>query len=154
MTGTPLDLLSLVGAGARLLGLGRGSQPEQANEDFAQALDAAKGGSIDSGRVVVSAPDLGVDLTADQLQRLAHAADAAEAQGASTAAVLIDGMVIKLDVQSRTAIESTPAKGAMMHDVDLVMAAEPTTQAAPSSDALLRRLSAANTMQVSGSAQG
>ncbi|MFI4881819.1 MAG: hypothetical protein ACIAQU_04460 [Phycisphaerales bacterium JB064] len=141
MTGTPLDLLGLVGAGARMLGLGRSAQPETQDAEFAKALEAAKEGELESGRVVVSGQDLEVDLSSDQLQRLAHAADVAEAQGAKTAAVLIDGMVIRLDVESRTAVESVPADSALMTDVDVVLAAGPSTQPAPSSDALLRRLS-------------
>lgn len=141
MTGTPLDLLGLVGAGARMLGLGRGAKPEAQDAGFAKALEAAREGELESGRVVVSGRDLEVDLSSDQLQRLAHAADVAQAQGAKTAAVLIDGMVIRLDVESRTAVESVPADSALMTDVDVVLAAGPSTQPAPSSDALLRRLS-------------
>lgn len=154
MTGTPLDLLSLVGAGARLLGLGRSPQTEQSGVQFADALDAAKGGEISSDRVVVSGPELGVDLTGEQLERLAHAADVAEAQGATTAAVLIDGLVIKVDVQSRTALRSTPAESALMNDVDLVVSAGPSTPPAPSSDALLRRLSATSAHAAQEQVQG
>ncbi len=143
MTGTPLDLLGLVGVGARLLGLGRGGQqpPQTESAEFAKALDAAGKGELDSGRVVVSGPELGMELSSDQLARLAHAADMAEAQGASSAAVLMDGMVIRLDIASRTALESMPAKSAVMDGVDVVLSAGPTTQAAPSGDELLRQLS-------------
>lgn len=144
MTGTPLDLLSLVGAGARLLGLGRGGEAKSAESgvDFAKALESAQSGELASGRVVVSGPELGVDLSEDQLRRLSHAADVAEAQGAKTAAVLMDGMVIRLDIESRTALESEPAHGALMGGVDTVLSAGAKTEQAPSSDALLRRLSA------------
>ena len=142
MTGTPLDLLGLVGAGARLLGLGRGGQSADQTQqaEFAKALEAAGKGELDTGRVVVSGPELGMDLSAEQLQRLSHAADVAEAQGASTAAVLMDGLVIRLDVASRTAIESMPAESAVMDGVDVVLSAGPTSQEPPSSDALLRHL--------------
>ncbi|GIW73670.1 MAG: hypothetical protein KatS3mg103_0192 [Phycisphaerales bacterium] len=70
-------------------------------EAFDQALRQAELGALRSGKVVVSGPDLGVDLTGEQLERLAQAADLAEAKGAQTAAVLIDGMVVRLDVASR-----------------------------------------------------
>lgn len=154
MTGTPLDLLSLVGTGTRFLGLGRSPQPEQEGANFAKALDAAKEGELSSGRVIVSGPDLEIDLSSEQLQRLAHAADVAEAQGAQTAAVLIDGMVIKVDIESRMAMRSTPVEGALMGDVDLVVAADAATQPAPSSDALLRRLSATSVTPVQQQDQG
>ncbi len=156
MTGTPLDLLGLVGVGARLLGLGRGGQqPVQTdNAEFAKALDAASKGELDSGRVVVSGPELGMDLSAEQLERLAHAADVAEAQGASSAAVLMDGMLIRIDIESRTALESVPAESAVMDGVDLVLSAGPAMQAGPSSDALLRQLSPAGAPVGVGGVQG
>ncbi|MEQ9095501.1 MAG: hypothetical protein RIE32_04495 [Phycisphaerales bacterium] len=138
MTGTPLDLLSLVGLGSRLLGLGGADKAP--DEGFHAALEAAREGDLEGGRAVVSGPELGVDLSADQLRRLSHAADVAEAQGASTAAVLIDGMVIKLDVESRTALESTPAESALMTDVDVVLSAGPTGEAGPDGSVLLRQL--------------
>jgi hypothetical protein len=147
VTGTPLDLLSLVGLGSRLLGVGKGEKAD-ANGDFGKALEAAKDGGLETGRAVVSGPELGVDLSGDQLQRLSHAADMAEAQGAKTAAVLMDGMVIRLDVQSRTALESVPADSALMGDVDTVLSAGPTDVSAPASDALLRRLAPAGGPEV------
>jgi len=154
MTGTPLDLLSLVGAGARMLGLGRSPQAPGSEADFSKTLEAASQGRLESGRVVVSGPDLGMDLTSDQLQRLSHAADVAEAQGAQTAAVLIDGKVVRLDIETRTAVQSMPAQSALMPDVDVVLAAGPTTEGGPSSDALLRRLSASAVPQGFEQVQG
>lgn len=142
MTGTPLDLLSLVGIGSRLLGLGRSEAPA-AGEEFAGVLESARKGELDTGRVVVSGPGLGVDLTSDQLQRLAHAADVAEAQGARTAAVLIDGMVIRVDLASRTATASAPADAAVMPDVDVVVSAGQATPMDATSEVLLRRLAPA-----------
>lgn len=147
MTGTPLDLLSLVGLGSRLLGVGKGEKAA-ASGGFGEALEAAKEGGLGTGRAVVSGPDLDVDLSSDQLQRLSHAADMAEAQGAKTAAVLMDGMVIRLDVESRTAMESAPAESALMADVDAVLSAGPTNEPPPASDALLRRLAPAGTPEI------
>lgn len=144
MTGTPLDLLSLVGLGTRLLGLG-GGERASANGGFQDTLDAARSGELGSGRVVVSGAQLGVDLSADQLERLSYAADVAEAQGAETAAVLMDGMVIRLDVESRTALASTPAESAMVMDVDVVLSAGPGEASAPGGDALLRQLAPGGT---------
>lgn len=144
MTGTPLDLLSLVGLGSRLLGVGRGEKAD-ASGDFGKALEAARDGGLDTGRAVVSGPELGVDLSGDQLQRLSHAADMAEAQGAKSVAVLMDGMVIRLDVESRTALESAPAESALMGNVDAVLSAGPSNEPPPVSDALLRRLAPAGT---------
>lgn len=147
MTGTPLDLLSLVGLGSRLLGVGRGEKAD-ASGDFGKALEAARDGGLETGRAVVSGPDLDMDLSSDQLQRLSHAADMAEAQGAKTAAVLMDGMVIRLDVESRTALESAPAESALMADVDAVLSAGPTSEPGPASDALLRRLAPAGIPEI------
>jgi hypothetical protein len=144
VTGTPLDLLSLVGLGSRLLGLGGGEQAAPA-AGFDEALAAAQDGDLDSGRAIVSGPELGVDLSSDQLQRLAHATDVAEAQGATSAAVLIDGMVIRVDVESRTAVASAPAESALMADVDVVVSAAPSGEPQAGSDALLRRLAPSGT---------
>ncbi|MEO1007056.1 MAG: hypothetical protein AAFX79_00650 [Planctomycetota bacterium] len=135
MTGTPLDLLKLVGAGARLLGAGRAEQPGGA--DFETALAAATEGGAGTGRVVVAGPELGVDLTPSQLERLAQATDRAEARGAETAAVLIDGMMIRVDVASRVALESVPIEDGALADIDAVVSAGPER---PSGDDLLRAL--------------
>ncbi|MFI4917247.1 MAG: hypothetical protein ACIAS6_12170 [Phycisphaerales bacterium JB060] len=146
MTGTPLDLLSLAGLGTRLLGLG-GGEKSQPGGDFERALQSAQDGELGSGRVVVSGPELDVDLTGDQLQRLAQAADMAEAQGASKAAVLIDGMVVTLDIESRMALHSTPAESALVPDVDVVLSAGPADSvsggSASGGETLLRRLAPA-----------
>ncbi len=147
MTGTPLDLLSLVGFGSRLLGLG-GGQKAESGGDFGKALEAAQTGELGTGRVVVSGPELGIDLSSEQLEWLAHAADVAEAQGAKTAAVLIDGLVIRLDVESRTALERAPAESAGLGGVAAVLSAGPTSDPAPTSDALLRRLAPAGPREV------
>jgi len=156
LTGTPLDLLGLVGVGARLLGIGRGGQANGQTDsvEFAKALDAAGKGELETGRVVVSGPELGMDLSAEQLERLSHAADVAEAQGASTAAVLLDGVVIKLDVESRTATESMPAESAVMDGVDVVLSAGPSTPAAPSGDVLLRHLAPSGAPMMAAGTRG
>lgn len=141
MTGTPLDLLSLVGVGSRLLGLGGRADAPAQDAGFARALEAANKGVLDTGRVVVSGPGLGTDLSSEQLQRLAHAVDVAEAQGAQFAAVLIDGMIIRVDVASRTAVEHVPEDAAVMGGVDVVVSAGEPAPADASSEELLRRLS-------------
>jgi hypothetical protein len=46
----------------------------------------------------------GVSLTQEQLSRLQSAADAADAAGAHKALVLIDGVALEMDVQSRTIV--------------------------------------------------
>ena len=149
MTGTPLDLLSLVGVGSRLLGLGRDNAPAT-DDGFAGVLESARSGALDSGRVVVAGPGLGIDLTSDQLQRLAHATDLAEAQGAKTAAVLIDGLVVRVDVASRTATEHAPVDSAVMADVDVVVSAGEPALARASGDDLLRRLAPTHAARTNG----
>jgi hypothetical protein len=68
---------------------------------FAALLEKARAGEVSSGREVSIATSANLKLTPDQLQRLAVAADRAEAQGATRAVVLIDGQALRLDVTMR-----------------------------------------------------
>ena len=78
-----------------------GIAPERVEgADFSTLLKQARAGEISSGLPVKNTVR-GLELSADQLQRLALAADRAEAQGATRALVLIDGMAVKLDVSVR-----------------------------------------------------
>ena len=65
-------------------------------------LDQAKAGDIESGLPIVVGRNAGLTLSESQLQRLAQAADRAEAEGATRAIVLIDGMALTMDVAIRT----------------------------------------------------
>jgi hypothetical protein len=71
---------------------------------FKELLAQASTGEIASGIPVKVSASSGVKLTSEQLTRLQSAADAADAQGATKAVVLIDGVALGLDVQSRTIV--------------------------------------------------
>jgi hypothetical protein len=71
------------------------------SRSFDQLLEQAFGGEIHSDRPVKCACDLEPPLSAAQLQRLAHAADRAEASGARSAVMMLDGRGLVLDVAER-----------------------------------------------------
>jgi hypothetical protein len=66
---------------------------------FAALLEQARAGEIASRREVVDTANL--KLLPDQLQRLAIAADRAEAQGATRALILMDGRAFHVDITMR-----------------------------------------------------
>jgi hypothetical protein len=72
-----------------------------AGADFTSLLQQARTGGMSSGRAVTVSSASGVKLSLDQLQRVADAADRAEAQGATRALVLIDGMALRVDLTAR-----------------------------------------------------
>ena len=69
---------------------------------FDELLAEAQAGRIASGRSVSAAYEGGEVLSPQQLDRLAGAADLAEASGASRAMLLLDGRAMILDVPTRT----------------------------------------------------
>lgn len=71
---------------------------------FKDMLAQAGSGAIHSDLPVKVAEGSGVSLTQEQLSRLQSAADAADAAGAHKALVLIDGVALEMDVQSRTIV--------------------------------------------------
>jgi hypothetical protein len=103
---------------SRLAGLARpDSVPDRAvpavapieGRSFKELLDQAGSGVIKSGLPVRVAEGSGLSLTKDQLSRLESAADAADAAGAHRALVLIDGVALEMDVQSRTIVSKLDA---------------------------------------------
>ncbi len=102
MTLNPLDILALPGlanAAAKSVG-GAIDRLIPGSNSFADHLKSAQG---DMDRLPVEiGRGVEVELTEDQLARIAEAADRAEAEGASNAVVLIDGMALELDVTLRT----------------------------------------------------
>jgi len=104
MTSSAASLLKLLGSGVLQDGASA-LRPQPTNDlgiDFAELLRKAEAGEIGSGRPVSLAPRADVELTDAQLDRLAKAADAAEAAGATRALTLLDGQPLVLDVASRT----------------------------------------------------
>lgn len=150
MTAGPLDLLKVLASGVRAVAPERASGGVE-HEGFEALLNKAKTGTISSGERVTEAKGAGVNLSPEQLDRLAVAADRAEAEGAQRALVLIDGKVLKLDVQTRTITGAAdPAANGVHANYDTVItvaAAERTASEAASSDTLLRALGMARAPQ-------
>lgn len=123
MTGPGTDLLKLLGSGSRP---GLAPAPSAAaaapGVDFGSLLKQAREGTLASGRSVTVAKGAGVNLSAEQLARLSAAADKAEAQGATGALVLIDGMALKLNLTTREVTGRADLNsGAVLTGVDSVV---------------------------------
>lgn len=101
-----------------------GAIGEDHASSFDDLLEQARAGEAGPGAPVRVAKGLDLKLTPDQLQRAAAAADVAEANGASRAMVLLDGVAYRLDVATRTIIGEVRGQAhAGMADVDAVVAA-------------------------------
>lgn len=112
----------------RLLGSNGGAPARPAERlastdpDFAALLDKARAGEIHSGRHITVASPADIQLSEDQLQRLAAAADLAEAQGATRALVLIDGQALRLDITVREVTEAVDlARPGVLTNIDAVI---------------------------------
>lgn len=112
----PLHLLRRLEPAVRpVLAAGRSAAPRPPLEaqGFDDLLSLASRGSVHSGRPVQAAPGLDLALTNDQLDRLAAAADVAEAAGATRALMLIDGRSLVMDVKLRQLAQELVAVDAM-----------------------------------------
>ncbi len=122
-----LDLLRALGSGVHAGKVGNATAAPKASAtgvDFASLLDQARAGKIASNIPVRLGDGVGLDLSADQLQRLSVAGDQAEAQGAGRAVVLIDGMALSMDVATRTITGQIDlASGGTLTGVDAVVVA-------------------------------
>lgn len=135
----PLALLRMLSGGIGAIGRAASSTPPSASVggDFQAMLDRARQGEVESGLPVTIDDRAGVTLTDDQLRRLAVAADRAEAQGATRALVLIDGMALRLDVGLREVTGVAELKGnAPLTGIDAVISVPgPEGSGAAGSDA-------------------
>lgn len=128
MTVPPGLLLSALGSvGRALFGpSGGGTAERPAGVDFESLLRDAESGLLRSGRGVDVAPESTLELTAEQLERVAAAADRAEAAGADRAVVLLDERALVVDVQTRRVTgEIDVASGEPVTGVDVVLRAPP-----------------------------
>lgn len=113
----------------RALQSGRGAHPTAAASkvgveslDFEAMLKRVKAEGFHSGLGVTVAPEAGVQLSDDQLQRIAAAADVAQAHGVNRALVTIDGMNLVLDVGVRSITGKVDIQpGVPVTGVDAVM---------------------------------
>ena len=71
---------------------------------FEELLGQARRGEAGTGLPVREARGAGLNLSDEQLEKLAAAADRASAEGLSRAMVLLDGAAYELDVQMRTVV--------------------------------------------------
>jgi hypothetical protein len=115
-------LLGLLGA-ARAAIRPAGLPPEQVQgADFASLLEKARTGEVSSGRGVEIARGAGVVLSPEQLAKIAVAADQAEANGATRALVMIDGLALRLDVTMREITGAVDmAAAGVLTDIDAVV---------------------------------
>jgi hypothetical protein len=79
-----------------------GMRPAFEAQSFDQLLSLASKGAVHSGRQIELGFDPSPPLDSSQLERLAAAADRAQAAGAKHALMMIDGRGFVLDVESRT----------------------------------------------------
>lgn len=126
-------LMSLLGVSGAARTPADASPARVEGGDFASLLQQARAGMISSGREVRIPPNAGVNLSADQLTRLAAAADRAEAEGATRALVLIDGMALRLDVTMReiTGVADLSQAGVVTGVDAVISVPAPTTDTAP-----------------------
>ncbi|MEI7657794.1 MAG: hypothetical protein WCK33_06985 [Phycisphaerae bacterium] len=101
-----------------------GAVGEDPATSFDDLLEQARAGAAGPGAPIRIAKGLDLKLSPDQLQRASAAADVAEANGASRAMVLLDGVAYRLDVATRTIIGEVRGQSAAgMADVDAVVSA-------------------------------
>lgn len=103
MSGGAGELLSRLGATVRPEGVAAPTRaPARVGEaGFGDLLRQAMEGTLGSGRRVEVEPASGVELSAEQIDRVSAAADRAELAGVARALVEIDGMELIVDVPMR-----------------------------------------------------
>lgn len=122
------ELLRLLGSGVRPVDGPELRAAPIEGVNFGSLLRRAEEGVLASGRAVRPGANVEGALSAEQLERLAPAADAAEAAGATRLAALIDGVLVQIDIPTREAVAATrldeapaPTPGGVMTDVDAVV---------------------------------
>lgn len=125
MSPLPLGLIQMLGSAAASV---LRPQPSASTEgvSFEEMLELARSGKMSSGQGVSIGPGVGVELTAEQADRLSAAADRALAAGATDVIVMLDGMALRLDVQNRQITELVNLKdhGELL-SVDGILSATP-----------------------------
>ena len=135
MSADSTDLLRLLGAGAGNVGgvskVRAVGNPLEAGEldsaAFAKLLEQAEAGQVSSGIAVTIGKDAGVSLSEADLQKLAVAADKAEAAGIRQALVLTGSQALVLDVHTRTIVGKASIKDGVVGGIDGVIRLEGAT---------------------------
>lgn len=106
-TVSPFDLLRRLSSGVRPGAARRraGALPQEL-QGFDELLAGVHRGATSSDRTVDQSPDLDLELTEDQLERLGVAVDVAEASGAQSLLALVDGHALGVDVADRQITEA------------------------------------------------
>lgn len=132
MTLNPADMLRRLAAG---IGPAAGARPVTPvaparsatgleKLGFADLLNKARAGELQTSLPVTVDEGVGAELSADQLARLAKAADRAEAAGLATALVQLDGQNLLLDVQQRRVTGVVDSTRSVASGIDGVIVAE------------------------------
>lgn len=139
MNPSGVDLLRSLGSGVLPPGVDSAARKVSLESmGFADLLNKARSGSIASGLNVKVQPGIGVELSPEQLTRLQKAADQAEAEGADQALVMMDGMMLRMDVPTRTITgKHAPESKGIMTGVDSVIMLGSGSQASGAEDKLL-----------------
>ena len=129
MTLSPLELLALPGlASAATRSVGRALDSLiPGGSSFADKLSSAQ--SKQSQLPVELGKGLEIELTSDQMARIADAVDRAEAEGADTAVVMIDDMALEVDVTMRTIRGEIDQDGGINTQIDSIVYAEAASSA-------------------------
>ncbi|MBK7405773.1 MAG: hypothetical protein IPJ41_14425 [Phycisphaerales bacterium] len=116
------DLLRVLGSGVRPTSGDVGAGVPAAGASFADLLDQARAGQLETGLPVSIADGAGVSLTGEQLGRLAGAVDRAHAEGATRIVVLMDGLSLDVDVLGRSVLGTADLPdGKVLTGIDGVM---------------------------------
>jgi|GEM_PF-2072294 len=123
--------------------LGSGVRPDGATKIAARApvdaaafralLGRARSGALESGRAVVSAPDaqLSTPLTNVELERIAGAADAAEAAGARRFVALLGDRPLVVDVATRRMVRELRSESERIAPSDVFTGVDAAVAIAP-----------------------
>ena len=138
MSASSVDLLRRLGRGSAL-----GASPASGScsgrpdgVDFAALLEQARSGLTESAIPVTVDGQAKVELSDEQLARVGQAADRAQAEGLTTALVLIDGQALTLDVGARRITGKVdPARAGALARIDGVVTAPGTGEAGAAGDA-------------------
>lgn len=142
------DLLRALQSGRGANPIGGSARVDMQALDFEAMLKRVKAQGFHSGLGVTVAPEAGVQLSDEQLQRIAAAIDVAQAHGANRALVTIDGMNLLVDVGVRSITGKVDFQpGVPVTGVDAVMrvpdpadATANATGAVPTAPTLARSL--------------
>lgn len=138
-----IDPLRALASGIRPDGVGSGgmgaAKPSELEGLFDSLLRKAERGEAASGRPVDLAKGADFTLSEDQLERLTHAADRAEAAGLSQVVVMMDGEAYRMDVLMRRVTERVdPSEAGVLSGIDGVVSLPPSDEDEDGEDAAVK----------------